>query len=264
MRINVNLASRPFADLGPVKYRLRIAMGVMVALSLLFGLGLHLLHHKAEEVRVRAQSVDRQLATIAQEREGYENLMREPGNAQLLSQVGVLNQLIDEKTFSWTLAMQDLETVLPAGVQVTTLEPIREKDGTITLRLRVVGPRDRAVDLVKSLERSKRFLFPRIVGEAAENAGGPGERLEPLSASNRFNFDLQAQFNPATADELKKTAETEAPKAEKQARAGAHQAALRKPANIRPKMKWSLPRETVQMRRPRNSAKEVRNEPTHA
>ena len=78
----------------------------------------------------------------------------------MLAQAENLNQLFDEKAFSWTLAMEDLETVLPGGVQVTTLEPVRDKDGHITLHLRVLGPRDRAIELVQNLEHSKRFLQP--------------------------------------------------------------------------------------------------------
>ena len=101
---------------------------------------------------------------INRERQGYQDLMRQPANAQLLTQVGTLNQLFDEKTFSWTLAMEDLETVLPGGVQVTTLEPVRDKTGNITLKLRVVGPRDRAVDLVQNLEHSRHFLLPQHRG----------------------------------------------------------------------------------------------------
>ena len=96
--------------------------------------------------------------------------MQQPANAQLLDQAEALNQLFDEKAFSWTLAMEDLETVLPGGVQVTSIEPIRDKDGHITLHLRVVGPRDLADDLVRNLEHSRRFLLPRIVGENAESA----------------------------------------------------------------------------------------------
>src|ERR1039458_840871 len=125
-------------------------------------------------------------------------MMHQPANDALLKQAGALNQLIDEKTFSWTLAMEDLETVLPGGVQATTLEPLRDtKPGTIAVKLRVVGPRDRAVDLVENLEHSKPFLQPRIVGESTESAGGPGEKLEPVSASNRVNFELLAEYSPA-------------------------------------------------------------------
>ncbi len=45
----------------------------------------------------------------------------------MLLQAQALNKLFEEKTFSWTLAMEDLETVLPGGVMVSTIEPIRDK-----------------------------------------------------------------------------------------------------------------------------------------
>jgi type IV pilus assembly protein PilN len=204
MRISINLATRPYADIGPALKRLRIAMAVLAVVGLGLGLGLYAVHQKAEAARANEQLLQNKIDAVNKERQGYDALMRQPANAQLLTQAGALNQLFDEKTFSWTLAMEDLETVLPGGVQVTTLEPVRDtKTGRITLRLRVVGPRDKAVDLVENLEHSKHFLLPRIVGEGSESTGGPGERLEPVSASNRVNFELLADYNPVSPAERK-------------------------------------------------------------
>jgi len=197
MRVTLNLATRPFADLGPAIKRLRIAMGVLALLGVLLGIGLHAIHREAEAARAHDHSLDGQIAQITQEQRSDRALMNRPDNVELLKQAAVLNQLIDEKAFSWTLAMEDLETVLPGGVQVTALEPARQKDGHISVKLRVVGPRDRAVDLVRNLEHSKRFLLPRIVGENAENTDKPGARIEPVSAADRVDFDLLAEYNPA-------------------------------------------------------------------
>ncbi len=205
MRITLNLATRPFADLGPAIKRLRIGMGVLALLAILLGLGLHAIHQKAEAARARDHSLDGQIAQIARERQNYQDLMRQPANAQVLKQAAVLNKLFDEKAFSWTLAMEDLETVLPGGVQVTNLEPARAKDGHITLRLRVLGPRNKAVDLVRNLEHSRRFLLPRIVGENAEGSDRPGQRLEPVSVADRVEFELLAEYNPAPPEERKAT-----------------------------------------------------------
>lgn len=203
MRITLNLATRPFADLGPALKRLRIAMGVFVLVAILLGFALRAIHQKAEAARARDHSLDGQIARIAQEQQGYQQLMQQPANAQLLKQAAVLNKLFDAKAFSWTLAMEDLETVLPGGVQVTTLEPDRGKDGRITVRLRVLGPRDRAVDLVRNLEHARHFLQPKIVGENAESQVAPGQQLEPVSAANRVQFDLLAGYNPATLEETR-------------------------------------------------------------
>jgi type IV pilus assembly protein PilN len=198
MKITLNLATRPYTDIGPALKRLRIAMAVLAVVAIGLWLGLHAVHQKADEARATEQSVQNKIDALSRERQGYQEMMRQPANARLLTEVGMLNQLFDEKTFSWTLAMEDLENVLPAGVQVATLEPaIDEKTRRTTLKLRVVGPRDRSDDLVQNLEHSKHFLLPGIVGESSESAGGQIDRLEPLNASNRFNFELQAEYNPA-------------------------------------------------------------------
>jgi type IV pilus assembly protein PilN len=201
MRIFLNLATRPFTDLGPTLKRLRIAMGVLMLVAIAAGAGVYMLDQKASLARLRENALDLKIARVNAERRGYEAMMREPQNAAVLAQAQNLNQLFDEKGFSWTLAMEDLETVLPGGVQVTTLEPTRDKDGHITLRLHVLGARDRSLEFVQNLEHSKRFVSPRIVGESAEGSTGPNQRFEPVSASNRMNFDLLADYVPAPPGE---------------------------------------------------------------
>lgn len=200
MRVAINLASRPFADIAPALKNLRIAIGVLVLVAAALALGLHAMHDKAEAARARDHSLDGQIARVRQEQQQYQAMMRQPDNARTLQQAENLNQLFDEKAFSWTLAMEDLETVLPAGVQVTTLEPT-VKDGQISVRLRIIGPRDKDVELVQNLEHSHHFLLPRIVGENAESAGGPNQRPEPVSVSNRVDFEVEADYSPGTVEE---------------------------------------------------------------
>jgi type IV pilus assembly protein PilN len=215
MRITLNLSTRPYSDIGPAIKRLRIAIGISAVLALGLGLGVFFLHQKAEAARASEQQVQNRIDAIYKERQGYQVLMRRPANAAVLAQAVALNQLFDEKAFSWTLAMEDLETVLPGGVQVSTLEPVRDKNGLITLHLHVIGPHDHAVELVRNLERSKRFLLPRIVGENFESSGGPGEKLEPVSFSNRVNFEVLADYNPTAPTESSNSKEKLEQKPEK-------------------------------------------------
>ena len=201
MRITLNLATRPYANIGPAIKRLRIAMAALAVLCIIFFVGLHLFDRQADAARELEHSLDGRLARVQGERAAASAMMRRPENARVLTQAEALNQLFDEKAFSWTLAMEAMETVLPAGVQVTSIEPIRAPDGHITVHVRVVGPRDHADDLVANLERSRRFLQPRIVGENAESSNNPQQRQEPISLSNRFDFDLLAEYNPPTLAE---------------------------------------------------------------
>jgi len=201
MRITTNLASRPFQDLGPTLRRLRIAMGALALVSVAFGAGLYFRHSQAAAARARVRTLDTSIDSVRQQKQRFDAMVRQPDNAQVLDHAATLNRLFDEKAFSWTLAMEDLETVLPGGVQVATLEPIRNnKNGKITVHMRVIGPRDKAVELVQNLERSRRFLAPRITGEASEAAGNGNQVLEPVSPTNRVNFDLMADYNPAPGE----------------------------------------------------------------
>jgi len=202
LRVTINLASRQFADIAPALKNLRTAMAALAGTAVLLLVGLYFVHGKAEAARQREHSLDGRISQLRQEQQSYQATMRQPENARTLQQSENLNQIFDEKGFSWTLAMEDLETVLPAGVQVTTLEPTI-KNGQITVHLRVIGPRDRDVQLVQNLEHSRHFVVPRIVGETAESTGGPNAQAQPVSASNRFDYDVLAEYNPGPADQRK-------------------------------------------------------------
>ena len=207
MKVTLNLASRPYANIGPALKRLRIAMAALAALCLVFFLGLHLFDRQAEASRALEHSLDGRIARVQAERSAAVTMMHRPENARVLIQAQALNELFDAKAFSWTLAMEAMETVLPAGVQVTSIEPVRAPDGHITVHVRVVGPRDKADNLVANLEQSRRFLQPRITGENAESSNNPSQRQEPISISNRFDFDLLAEYNPPTLLEEQANAE---------------------------------------------------------
>jgi type IV pilus assembly protein PilN len=202
MRITLNLATRPYADQGPALKRLRIGMAALAVVLALLGLGLMHFHQSALRMAAQEAVVDQSIAQIQHEQSGYQVQMQQPANARVLTQARFLNQLFDEKSFSWTAAMEDLERVLPAGVQVTALEPTRGKDGRLTLRLRTSGQRERSVQLVRNMERSRRFANPRVAGENAENSGSQGG-FQQVGDPSRVNFEILAEYNPATLDERK-------------------------------------------------------------
>jgi type IV pilus assembly protein PilN len=201
MKISVNLATRPYADQGPALKRLRIGMGVLALMLCLLGLGLMHFHQTALKMQAQEDAVKASIARIQHEQLGYEAQMQQPANARVLQQAEFLNKLFDEKSFSWTAAMEDLERVLPGGVQVTSIEPMRSKEGRITLHLRVSGLRERSVSMLRNMEKSKRFSAPRISGENAENNAG-GNTLQ-VQDSGRVTFDVLAEYNPATLEERK-------------------------------------------------------------
>lgn len=205
MRITVNLASRPFVELRPVFLRLRIFMAALAVLGVAALVVTQVLQKKLDVAEGQIGAVHSKVVAAQNEKRGNERRMREPANAAVLARAHFLNALFLRKSFSWTAVMMDLETVLPTGVQVTSITPEPTSTGDVMIRLRVSGDRDRAVQLVRNLERSKRFLAPRLTGEATQakdlsarangmaQMGGPPPGVE---------FEILANYNPLPPGEL--------------------------------------------------------------
>jgi type IV pilus assembly protein PilN len=212
MRVQLNLASRPFVELGPLYLRLRLLILLLAAVAVPLWLFTAAERRKASEAQARLTAVDQKIQVLESQRQAFQAEMREPQNAVVLSQSQFLNQLFASKAFSWTAVMMDLENVLPSGVQVLNIDPVIAKDGKVTIRLRVSGAHERAVDLVRNLEHSHRFLSPRLARETAENNQN-GRQVEQVNAASNVNFDLLAEYNPLPEAPAKETKPAKGPKA---------------------------------------------------
>lgn len=211
MRIQVNLATRPFVELRPFFVRLRLVMAGLAVLAVALFVTAHVLAAKAEKQQVALDRLRNQTIAAQQSKLHVEQRMRDPVNSAVLDRAHFLNRLFLRKSFAWTAVMMDLENVLPTGVQVTSIEPAVATNGDVIIRLRVAGERDRAVQLVRNLERSRRFLQPRLSGESAqarENAAGAnGQRVAPGAAAAAaagppgVEFEILANYNPLPAGE---------------------------------------------------------------
>jgi type IV pilus assembly protein PilN len=156
---------------------------------------LHALTAQQHAAEAQMNALKARTLQFQQERQRNEARMRQPQNMAVLERSQFLNALFAQKSFSWTAVMMDLERVLPAGVQVTSIEPTTTKSGDVNIRLKVSGERDRAVELVRNLERSQRFIAPRLAGEAAQ-AQETGRVSASPTAPGAVEFDILSGYNP--------------------------------------------------------------------
>ena len=199
MRISVNLATKPFVEIRPLLARLRVAMAVLAVAMVGLGVWLHVLNRKAAQAQAEMSLVKAKTAELQQERQRNEARMRQPANQAVLERSRFLNDEFARKSFSWTAVMMDLERVLPSGVQVTSIEPqVSTMDGAVTIRLRVSGERDRAVQLVRNLEGSARFVHPRLSNEATQTSEAGGRLVQASSPGlpGTVEFDVLSGYNP--------------------------------------------------------------------
>jgi type IV pilus assembly protein PilN len=208
MRIAINLASKPFIELRPLFARLRLAVGGLAVLAIALGIVAHVMAVNVASSGVAMASLKAKTLQVQQQTAANQARMRQPENRGVLERSQFLNTLFASKAFSWTAVMMDLEHVLPAGVQVTSIDPVIAKDGAVTIRLRVTGDRDRTIQLVRNLEVSKRFVSPRLSGEQALSldkaraigaVSAPRAGMQNVSedaAGSGVEFEIFSGYNP--------------------------------------------------------------------
>ncbi len=208
MNVSVNLATRPFVELRPLLARLKLVMIALALLATGLIIGLRLLKDKADRATAQMDALKSQTAEYQNRMLANETRMKQPQNKAVLERAQFLNELFAKKSFSWTAVMMDLENVLPGGVMVTSIDPAISKDGEVTIRLRVTGERGRAVELVRNLEKSKRFLSPRLSNESlqASQQGTSSASAQQLGIPGGVQFDILSGYNPLSLEETKQMA----------------------------------------------------------
>ncbi len=216
MKVSINLASKPFVELRPLFAQLKLAMGGLAVLALGLSVAVHFYAIQAKQATAAMDALKAQTLAVQERTAANERRMRLPENQGELARSQFLNTLFAEKAFSWTGVMMDLERVVPQGVQVTSIDPEISKQGVVTIHLRVTGDRDKAIQLVRNLEVSKRFLDPRLGGEQAltsEKAkaiGAQGANFQNVSANadaagTGVEFEILSGYNglerPGTRDQ---------------------------------------------------------------
>ncbi len=199
MNITLNLATRPYLELRPVYARLRVAALLLAVLALPMLLVLRTAQTRAHAAEARVEQLESKIALLRQGQTRARALTLEGANAQVLTRAAFLNDLFRRKAFSWTATMSDLETTLPYGVQVQAIDPVVAPDGHVTIRMRITGARERSVEVVHNLERSRHFIAPHVLAEALANqagAEGNGAVRQQIGNPSDVTFDILADYRP--------------------------------------------------------------------
>lgn len=180
MRLDINLASQPYEDARRFWMRWGTAAGVLGLLTLIL---LTLDVTGWVDARRDRTSINRAKTMIAQRdavQANAEQILNLPKNRTTRDESQFLNQLIERKSFSWTQVLESLEKVMPPRVHLVSISPALDEDNQLVLKMIVAGDsRDRAVELERRMEDSRRFAQTYIVREAhMESQTGDSEQVE--------------------------------------------------------------------------------------
>src|ERR1700751_5894799 len=205
MRLDINLASQPYEDARQFWMRWGSAV---VALGLLTLVLLAADITGWVNARRDRTAIAQKRAMIAERdriRANAERILNLPENRSTRDQSQFLNELIERKAFSWTRVLENLEKVMPPRVHLMSINPQLDEDNQLGLKMTVAGDsRDRAIELARRMEESRRFSQTDIVSERSERSSGAGGDTE--------QFDIVAIYIPEPLAAATAAASTDTPK----------------------------------------------------
>jgi type IV pilus assembly protein PilN len=222
MRLDINLASQPYEDARQFWMRWGAVAGALGLLTLI----LLTLDITGWVDARRDRAAINQAKTLIAQRDAVqanaEQILNLPKNRTTRDESQFLNQLIERKSFSWTQVLESLEKVMPPRVHLVSISPALDEDNQLVLKMIVAGDsRDRAVELERRMEDSRRFAQTYIVREAhIESQTGDSEQVEiaavyvPEDPSAAATAEATPPAKSATAP--KSTPKQQTPKAQTQ------------------------------------------------
>ena len=180
MRIDINLASQPYEDARQFWMRWGTALGILGLLTLVL-LVLDITGFvDAHRDRVAMSQKRALIADRDRVRAEADRILNRPENRTTRDQSRYLNELIERKAFSWTRVLENLEKVMPPRVHLVSISPQLDEDNELALKMTVAGDsRERAIELSKRMEESRRFVQTAIIREThVESQTGDTEQIE--------------------------------------------------------------------------------------
>jgi type IV pilus assembly protein PilN len=192
MRVDINLATRPYEDSGPLWLRWGGALAALGLLTLILLYSTISGWAAARKDRGLIEQREQQIAARDLQKAKAEETLNLPANRGTRDRAQFLNDLFLRKAFSWTKVFEDLERVMPARLHVVSIHPEKAADNQLQIKLVVAGEsRDRALELVRKMESSQRFRQTQIEQESTQAGQTPGDNVQ---------FDISALYVPDFSD----------------------------------------------------------------
>lgn len=191
MRVDINLATRPYEDAGPLWLRWGGGLAVLGLFTLILLYSVLAGWAAARKDRSLIALREQQIAARDQERAKAEAILNLPENRSTRDRSQFLNDLFRRKAFSWTKVFEDLERVMPARLHLVSIHPAMTPENELEIKLVVAGEsQERALELVRKMESSQRFQQTQIQQWSTQPGQTPGDNVQ---------FDISAVYVPDLA-----------------------------------------------------------------
>ena len=189
MRLNINLATRPYEDVRKFLAR----WGTLTALLAVITAGLLYLAisnwRSSRTINSQIAEYQAKIDGLEKDRTNAADTLNKPENKAVAGTSRFFNDVIQRKSLSWTRVFMDLERIMPNGLRVLSITPELNKDNQLIIRLQVGGnSHEKAVDLVHRMEESSTFRRPQLHSENVIQGAG-----------DNIQFEITSQYVPSSA-----------------------------------------------------------------
>ncbi len=190
MRLDINLASQPYEDARQFWLRWGMALVAAVVLTLALLAFTVMGWFAARRDHAMIASYRAEIGQRDRSRQQAQDFLNRPENRTTRDESQFLNELIERKALSWTHVLEDLEKVMPTRVHLVSIHPELDESNQLKLKMVVGGDsRDRALELARRMEESRRFTQTYIETEHSAQTG----------SGDTIQFDINGIYVPDTA-----------------------------------------------------------------
>jgi Tfp pilus assembly protein PilN len=172
LRERLNLASRPFRNEALPNLGFVLVSVVALAVTVQHALWLRgLVGEASSALHGQVAALEAELSSLRREAQSVRVEVPESGK---LTEWRAVKELVDRRSFSWTLLLSRLESVLPPGIRLEAITP-SPSGGQVRLDLHALArSRDLGYDFAAALQ--KQGSFAAVLPQAVESTT-KGERF---------------------------------------------------------------------------------------
>jgi type IV pilus assembly protein PilN len=197
MRFKINLASQPYEVAREYKRGMTVLIAALAVVAVV--LVSYILYQRAHSRTINRETatVRRQIESLNHEESQARAILNKPASRVIADQSEFLNDLFARKSMSWTRIFTVMEKIMPADIHVVSMKPEYSKTHDLVLHVVVAtDSRDRAVELVRNMEKSSHFRDSQVVAEIVRTDKGGAQPAE----AGAIQFDIASIYVPDAGD----------------------------------------------------------------
>lgn len=184
--IHLNLASRPYRDYRPV-YAVVVVMSLLTAVLMLENIDTYYRYvNETQSTRTKTARIEAQAQQERQRVQAIEQRLASLDLQRLDQQTRFVNAKLSERAFSWSMLLDELESVLAADVRLISVTPSFDDTAAVDLKLNFQSKSaDGMITTINRMHADPQFDSPFPHSERTV-AGG-------------YQFDITVKYIPAQA-----------------------------------------------------------------